>query len=101
MIKKIFFIVLFMGISACNLASANDKVILQLRWDHQFQFAGYYAAQWNGYYEEEGIDVDIKSAVTPKKILSAVEEVGSGRADFGVGAADILIAKDKGIPLVI
>jgi hypothetical protein len=26
-------------------AIAAEKVSLQLRWDHQFQFAGYYAAQ--------------------------------------------------------
>jgi ABC-type nitrate/sulfonate/bicarbonate transport system substrate-binding protein len=63
---------------------ALEKVTLQLRWDHQFQFAGYYAADWQGYYKEEGIEVEIKSAVqTDGKILSAVKEVKSGKADFG------------------
>ncbi len=80
---------------------AKDKVILQLSQDHQFQFAGYYAAQWQGYYNEAGLNVDILSAVTPKKFLSAVEEVGRGRAHFGIGATDILKARDDGLPLVL
>ncbi len=83
-------------------AAAADKFSLQLRWDNQFQFAGYYAAKWQGYYADAGLDVEIRSAIQPDgKILSAVNEVGEGRADFGIGAADILIARDKGVPLVV
>ena len=82
-------------------AWALEKVTLQLRWDHQFQFAGYYAAKWNGYYEAVGIDVEIQSAVTPDGILSAVDEVGSKRAQFGIGGADILMGIDQGLPLVV
>ena len=83
-------------------AQALENVVLQLRWDHQFQFAGYYAAQWQGYYQEAGFAVEIRSAVTPEgRIISATQEVAQGRADFGVGAADILIARDQGIPLVV
>lgn len=86
-----------------NTSSSNlQKVTLQVRWDHQYQFAGYYAAKWNGYYRDAGFDVYIRSAITQDgKILSATEEVGNGTADFGVGAADILLARDKGIPLVV
>ena len=52
-------------------ATAMEKVSLQLRWDHQFQFAGYYAAQWQGYYKEAGFDVEIRSAITSDgKILA-------------------------------
>lgn len=83
------------------LTSALDRVTLQLRWDHQFQFAGYYVAQWKGYYLEEGIDVEIRSAVSDKGIKSATQEVAAGNADFGIGAADILIANDKGAGLMV
>ncbi len=82
-------------------ASAADKVVLQLRWDHQFQFAGYYAALWKGYYSDAGLEVTIR---TPFKegggIVNSVDEVVSGRADFGIGAADFLVARDKGKPVV-
>ncbi len=80
--------------------SPRQKVILQLRWDNQFQFAGYYAADWQGFYAEEGLDVEIRPALLPdRQILSATEEVAGGRADFGIGAADILIARDHGADL--
>jgi two-component system, sensor histidine kinase and response regulator len=83
-------------------SSANERVVLQLRWDHQFQFAGYYAAQWEGYYEEEGIDVHIRSALPADgKILRPATEVSEGRAHFGVDGADILIAADRGVPLTV
>ncbi len=79
-----------------------ERVVLMLRWDAQFQFAGYYEAQWQGYYAAAGLNVDIRHAVQPDgSILSAVREVEAGRADFGVGAADILLANGKGANLVV
>ncbi|MBF0445963.1 MAG: ABC transporter substrate-binding protein [Magnetococcales bacterium] len=76
--------------------------MLQLRWDHQFQFAGYYAAQWQGYYAEEGLDVEIRSAIRPDgTILKASREVADGRAHFGIGSVDILVNRGKGMPLVL
>ena len=39
---------------------AAEQVVLQLKWEHQFQFAWYYAAKWQGFYEDEGLDVEIK-----------------------------------------
>ena len=52
-----------LALSACGTGtpSAGDmaEVRLQLQWFPQAQFAGYYAAVENGYYEDEGIDVEI------------------------------------------
>jgi ABC-type nitrate/sulfonate/bicarbonate transport system substrate-binding protein len=90
------------GPAPANAAWAADRVSLQLRWDHQFQFAGYYAARWLGYYAEAGLEVEIRSAVHPDgTIADAVEEVGAGRADFGVDAGDILVGYDRGMPLAV
>ncbi len=76
--------------------------MLQLRWDHQFQFAGYYAAKWQGFYEQAGLDVEIRSAFEPGgKFHNVTREVATGRADFGTAGADILEAQDKGASLVI
>lgn len=85
----------------CGFAQSDspDKVVLQLRWDHQFQFAGYYVAQWMGYYEAEGLTVEIRSAFRDGTVLDATAEVNEGRADFGVGAANLLIAQDSGMKL--
>lgn len=83
-------------------AVAAEKVVLQLRWDHQFQFAGYYAAMWEGYYADAGLDVEIRSAFEPDGTFHSVtREVSEGRAQFGTGAADILVARDKGAQLVV
>ncbi|MDM8549300.1 ABC transporter substrate-binding protein [Desulfobacterales bacterium HSG2] len=105
MIQKIIaalFVWAFLVVIPGKGINAAEKVTLQLRWDHQFQFAGYYAAKWQGYYSEAGFDVEIQSAVKPGgRITSAVKAVAEGDADFGVGAADIIMAKDKGAPLVV
>ncbi|BBD07172.1 putative Diguanylate cyclase [Desulfovibrio ferrophilus] len=78
------------------------KVVLQLCWDHQFQFAGYYAAKWQGYFDEAGLEVEIQSAYGKDGSFSrAIDAVAAGRAQFGVGASDILVARDKGIPVVV
>lgn len=81
---------------------ALRPVVLQLRWVPQFQFAGYYAALWQGYYADEGLDVRIRPALDSRgEILQPTEEVARGRADFGVGATDILTARDGGADLVV
>ena len=96
-----YFLTLFL-ILALSPVAAGEKVVLQLKWEHEFQFAGYYAALWQGYYSAEGLDVEIKPASTPEgKLLNPVEAVTSGRAHFAIGEMDILLAKDAGHDLVI
>lgn len=83
-------------------SAAADRLVLQLKWEHEFQFAGYYAALWQGYYASEGLDVEIRPATTPDgKLLSPLQELREGRADFAIGAMDILVEKDRGEPLII
>jgi len=59
---------------------AQERVALQLRWDHQFQFAGYHTAQWQGDYQESGLDT------ASGTIRSAIQEVSEGSAEFGISA---------------
>jgi ABC-type nitrate/sulfonate/bicarbonate transport system substrate-binding protein len=47
MLKIVFAFLLL--ISA--LFGTNKEVTLQLKWKHQFQFAGYYAALHKGFYQ--------------------------------------------------
>jgi PAS domain S-box-containing protein len=75
---------------ASGAAQALDAVTLQLKWRHQFQFAGYYAAVEKGYYRDAGLDVKLVEA-TPS--TNVVEEVVSGRAHFGVGTSELLLAR--------
>lgn len=81
---------------------AADKVVLQLKWEHEFQFAGYYAAKWQGYYQDAGLEVEIRGAIKPdKSILKPIDELQKGNAQFAIGALDILIGKDNGVEPVV
>lgn len=83
-------------------ALAREPVVLQLKWEHEFQFAGYYAALWQGFYAREGLDVEIRPATTPAgELLDPVVELREGRAQFAVGALDILVARGRGEDLVV
>jgi NitT/TauT family transport system substrate-binding protein len=76
----------------------NDQVTLQLKWVTQAQFAGYYAALEQGFYEDEGLDVTLKPGgpnITPEQV------VASGGAEFGIDWMPSLLAtRDKGGDLV-
>ncbi|MDD1615051.1 MAG: ABC transporter substrate-binding protein [Methylococcaceae bacterium] len=75
-----------------------ETIDLQLRWHHQFQFAGYYAAVQQGYYKNAGLDVVIHEG-TPEKI--PINEVLQGHAQYGVANSELLLARLKGEPLVL
>lgn len=77
--------------------SALEKVTLQLKWQHQFQFAGYYAAAAQGYYRDAGLDVRFVEA-GPN--TDPVAEVITGRAQYGVSNSALLLARARGEPVV-
>jgi class 3 adenylate cyclase/ABC-type nitrate/sulfonate/bicarbonate transport system substrate-binding protein len=83
---------------ASHPAVAHDPVSLQLKWKHQFQFAGYYAALEQGYYRNAGLDVTIREGGPD---IDATEAVASGKADFGVCSASVLGEWAKGRRLVV
>ena len=58
---------------------ALTPVTVQLKWVQQAQFMGYYAAKALGIYEDYGLDVTI----VPGGSVDVVDEVDSGRAQFG------------------
>ncbi|CAG1023355.1 partial Virulence sensor protein BvgS, partial [Patescibacteria group bacterium] len=80
-----------------NQTSPIEKVKLQLKWFHQFQFAGYYAAKEQGYYAEEGLDVDILERSPDKDII---KQVTSGEVDFAISDSGILSYYAKGEAIV-
>ncbi|MDT8405986.1 MAG: ABC transporter substrate-binding protein [Methylococcales bacterium] len=88
---------LMFGLCASGPAWALIDVTLQLRWAHQFQFAGYYAALQQGYYRDAGFSVTIVPG-GPGRI--PVHEVSAGRADFGVANSELLLHYLKGEPLL-
>ncbi|HEY9280181.1 MAG TPA: EAL domain-containing protein [Eoetvoesiella sp.] len=93
-----FFFLIFSLVYGCqSTAQALEQISLQLKWHHQFQFAGYYAAQAKGFYKDEGLSVSLIEGGVNQAPISAVV---SQRAQYGVGDADILLARLEGAPLV-
>jgi NitT/TauT family transport system substrate-binding protein len=83
---------------ASSTALAADKLVLQLKWVTQAQFAGYYVAKDKGYYDEVDLDVEIKPGgpdIAPPQVIAG-------------GGADVIIewmpaalaSREKGVPLV-
>lgn len=74
-----------------------EKVKLQLKWLHQFQFAGYYAAAEKGYYADVGLEVEFVEAQPGK---SPVQAVIDGEAEYGVATSDIARLRAEGHAVV-
>jgi len=75
-----------------------DKVTLQLKWVTQAQFAGYYAAKEQGFYDDACLDVTIRPGgpdIVPE------QAVLGGQAEFGIDWLDNLLAtRDQGEEIV-
>lgn len=88
-IIKLYFLTLVL--TACGakpLTSLLTPITVQLRWTHQAQFAGFYAADQEGYYAAEGLAVTfVEGGPTADLIAPLI----SGSAQFGVAGADTLI----------
>ena len=79
-------------------AVAADKVTLQLKWVTQAQFAGYYVAAEKGFYEEEGLEVEIKPGgpdIAPAQVLA-----GGGADVILDWMPSALATREKGLALV-
>lgn len=77
----------FSAKSAQSSSSPADTITLQLKWRHQFQFAGYYAAQIKGYYDAQ----DLKVKILPGGPgINVIDNVINGKADVGIFDPGIL-----------
>jgi diguanylate cyclase (GGDEF)-like protein len=98
-VSVIIFLVATPIVRAADTSSGDAvPVRLQLKWRHQFQFAGFYAALEKGYYREAGFAVTIVPA-TPG--TDPVETVLKGGADFGVASSELVLRYAKGDPVVV
>ncbi len=95
--QKMYKLIILISLFLTSLF-ANEPITLQLKWKHQFQFAGYYIALEKGYYKEAGLDVKLKEATSGQNIAKSVLD---GRAEYGVGTSELILLKAKGEPLVV
>lgn len=76
-----------------------DKVILRVHWINGVNFSGFYAAQDQGYYRANNLEVSIEPAPTG---ATSLQLVAAGSAQFGVigGADEVINAQAKGLPVI-
>ncbi|MEA3331266.1 MAG: diguanylate cyclase [Campylobacterota bacterium] len=75
-----------------------EKVSLQLQWLDQFQFAGYYVAKEKGFYEDVGLEVEIKKF---NYKTSTTDEVLNKKTTYSVGRLSLIIDKSNGKNIVL
>ncbi len=84
--------------ASSSLVHAADDVTLQLKWVTQAQFAGYFVAQDQGFYDAEDLNVTIKPGgpdVAPPQVIAG------GGADVVVDwMPSALASREKGLALV-
>ena len=95
-----FFGVMALLVSAhlCHAENLSpERVSLQLKWTHIYQFAGFYMAKEKGYYSEAGLDVQIREKGPG---VNVVNEVLSGKATYGVSDSALILERMQGRDVV-
>jgi len=76
----------------------QDKVSVRMKWFYSGTMTGWFAGKEQGIFKKNGIEITINSGGPDN---SAIKLVASGVDLFGVSGADeVLIAREKGIPIV-
>ena len=87
------FLLLCIFFTTILFSNEPKSVTLQLQWKYQFQFAGYLIAKEKGFYNELGLNVDIKEW---KEGQNPVDEVISENATYSVSRSTSLIDINEG-----
>ena len=88
------FVVVLITLATSLTVSGQRKITFTPQWTAQSQFAGYYAAEELGYYDEAGLDVTI---VHPSTSNSAINRLKDGTSDFvTMQMQQAMIEIDKG-----
>lgn len=99
---KLFYIFILLFAIFLFQCGTKDKsyenINIRLKWLHQAQFAGFYYAKEAKLYDKRGLNVILRPGGID---YPAIQMVVSGSDHFGVTGADqILIARERGIPIV-
>src|ERR1035438_3605226 len=86
--------VLLTAAQAAVSEASPDRVRLQLKWFHQFQFAGYYMALEKGFYRDANLDVEILEGGSYEQHY--VDNMLAGQTDFAIGSSDVILDRMHG-----
>ena len=98
-IKKLLITYLLLLLSL-HASESNQKVTLYLDWLNQFQFAGYYIANENGYYNDLDLDVNIIE-YSKDANNDITQKVIKDEAVYGIGKSSLIIDKFAGNDIIL
>lgn len=91
-------IICFVLSNGNNAIKTTDSVSVRMKWFYAGTMTGWFAGLEEGIYAEENIDLRITPGGPDN---NAVKLVASGTDAFGVAGADeVLMAREKGIPVI-
>src|SRR5258706_1766347 len=102
-------IVMAIVVSACGtgapsaaIAVPKTPVSIHLAWTHEYSSASFYAAEKNGHFAAQNLDVRLDvGGFSSKGYIDPIAQVVNGTVDFGVtGATAIIQARAQGQPVV-
>lgn len=92
--KHLFFIFI---ISSFLYSNNLKPISIQLKWKHQFQFAGFYMAKELGFYKDIGLDVELKEF---EKNTNMLKDITNHKSDFGIDDSSLIYHKLNGADIV-
>ncbi len=98
-IRYLISVLLYGSFLLYGSAFGADKVRLQLRWFHQFQFAGYYMALEKGFYQKEGLEVELLEGGNYYQ-KDHVDAMLSGNSEFFIHNSSAIVDRANGKPIV-
>lgn len=100
--NALMYCMLIFALIACTTNSDSpeaDSVKLKLGWRHGVQFLGYYVAQQQGFYEEEGLEVQIDAINEFNEVFSLGQSVANGEYDFSMSTTPLALEQAEGVPV--
>lgn len=79
-------------VSTFLYSSSLEKVSIQFNWKYQFEVAGFIAAKEKGFYENVGLDVELKEYNPEVDILS---DVLNNKVTYGISNSNIVLENKK------
>ncbi|HEC60087.1 hypothetical protein LCGC14_1131910 [marine sediment metagenome] len=79
-------------------AAPLEKVSLQLDWKYQFEFAGFIMAKEKGFYNDVGLDVELREY---KEGIDIVDSVLSRQSNYGIYNSSVVVSDGKLKPTIL
>ncbi|MBM7540243.1 ABC transporter substrate-binding protein [Amphibacillus cookii] len=93
----VMFLLILVGCEQAQETAASAQLSVMLDWTPNTNHTGLYVAQEQGYFEAEGLDVEI---LLPGQ-TGADQVVASGQADIGIGSQQaVTLARAQDVPIV-